>query len=133
MKSKEKCTDLDKDNRAKLIVAANQIENEVNDEDINRWEKTKGYVHNQLTNNELDDTNIHKLLSKAKQTNYNKILGTMIICSNNEFDVDYIKKYLKKLKDQNIPEQKIFIMCIRNYDYNILYNYILMKYGDSNE
>ena len=47
--------------------------------------------------------------------------------------MDYIKKYLKKLKDQNIPEQKIFIMCIRNYDYNILYNYILMKYGDSNE
>jgi hypothetical protein len=133
VKSKEKCTDLDKDNRAKLIVAANQIENEVNDEDINRWEKTKGYVHNQLTNNELDDTNIYKLLSKAKRTNYNKILGTMIICSNNEFDADYIKKYLKKLKDQNIPEQKIFIMCIRNYDYNILYNYILMKYGDSNE
>ena len=63
VKSKEKSTDLDKDNRTKLIVAANQIEQEVNDEDINRWEKTKGYVHNQLTQDELNDTNIYKLLS----------------------------------------------------------------------
>lgn len=133
VKSKEKSTDLDKDNRTKLIVASNQIEQEVNDEDINRWEKTKGYVHNQLTQDELNDTNIYKLLSKTKQTNYNKILGTMIICSDNEFNVDYLKEYAERLKDKNVPGQKLFIMCIRNYDYNVLYNYILMKYGDYND
>lgn len=130
IKSKERSIDLDKDNKEKLTFAANQIEDEVNDEDINRWEKTKGYVFSQLTNEEVDEKNIYKLLTNNSKDNYNKILGTMLICDSKEFDVNYIKGYLDKLKDKNVVNQKLFIMCIRNYDYDTLYNYILMKYGD---
>lgn len=130
IKSKERSIDLDKDNKEKLTFAANQIEDEVNDEDINRWEKTKGYVFSQLTNEEVDEKNIYKLLTNSSKNNYNKILGTMLICDSKEFDVNYIKGYLDKLKDKNVANQKLFIMCIRNYDYGALYNYILMKYGD---
>ena len=99
VKSKMKAENLDKDNKDKLLLASSQLEDEVNDEEINRWENTK-------------------------------ILGTMLICNENEFNKEYIKSYLEKLKDKNVDNQKIFLMCIRNYDYKELYNYILDKYGD---
>jgi len=132
IKSKEKSLNLDKDNKEKLLKASSQIEEEVNDEEINRWEKTKGYVFNQLTNDEIDEKNIYKLLNKKSKNNYNKILGTMIICPNEEFNLDYINGYINKLKDKNVENQKLFIMCIRNYDYNVLYNYILERFGEDN-
>lgn len=77
----------------------------------------------------MDEKNIYKLLTNNSKNNYNKILGTMLICDSKEFDVNYIKGYLDKLKDKNVINQKLFIMCIRNYDYDTLYNYILKKYG----
>ena len=133
VKSKEKSLELDKDNKEKLLLASNQIEDEVNDEKINRWEKTKGYVYNQLTDKEIDEKNIYKLLNRESKNNYNKILGTMLICSNEEFNLNFIKEYINKLKDEKVENQKIFIMCIRNFDYNILYNYILERFGENNE
>lgn len=133
VKAKEKSLELDKDNKDKLMLASNQIEKEVNDEDINRWEKTKGYVFNQLTKEEIDDKKIYKLLTKDSKYNYNKILCSMLVCNDGEFDIEYIKEYINKLKDNNVSNQKLFIMCIRNYDYNALYNYILKRYGDINE
>ncbi len=57
----------------------------------------------------------------------------MLICSNEEFNLDFIKEYINKLKDEKVENQKIFIMCIRNFDYNILYNYILERFGENNE
>jgi hypothetical protein len=133
VKSKEKSLNLDIDNKDKLTLAANQIDDEVNDDDINRWEKVKVHVYNQLTQKEIDDKKIHELLTQNSKNNYNKILCTMLICNSMKFHIDYIKTYLNKLKDQNVPNQKLFIMCIRNYDYDVLYNYISKKYGDANE
>ena len=130
VKSKLKTNDLDTDNKDKLMLASNQIEKEVNDEEINRWEKTKRYVRNQLTDEEVNEKNIYKLLNQKNKTHYNKILGTMLICNDNEFNAEYIKEYLEKLKDENVESQKLFLMCIRNYDYNILYEYISLKYGE---
>lgn len=129
VKSKLDTDNLDKDNKDKLILASNQIETEVNDENINRWEKTKKYVCNQLTDEEIDDKGIYKLLTQKNKTRYNKILGTMLICNDNEFNIEYIKGYLENLKDKNVKCQKTFLMCIRNFDYNILYDYIFLKYG----
>lgn len=57
----------------------------------------------------------------------------MLICSNEEFNLNFIKEYINKLKDEKVENQKIFIMCIRNFDYNILYNYILERFGENNE
>lgn len=130
VKSKMKTENLDKDNKDKLLLASSQLEDEVNDEEINRWENTKKYVHIQLSREEIDEKNLYKILNKKSKTNYNKILGTMLICNENEFNKEYIKSYLEKLKDKNVDNQKIFLMCIRNYDYKELYNYILDKYGD---
>lgn len=56
-----------------------------------------------------------------------------MICSNEEFNLNFIKEYINKLKDEKVENQKIFIMCIRNFDYNILYNYILERFGENNE
>lgn len=133
VKAKVKSSKLDKDNKEKLTKAANQINDEVSDTKINRWEKTKGYVLNQLTREQIDEKKIYRLLTKEGATNYNKILGTMLICSSDDFDVDYIKQYVNELKDLNVKNQKLFLMCIRNFDHEKLLEYIQSKYGDDDE
>lgn len=133
VKTKVKSSDLDKDNKEKLIIAASQINIEVNDKKINRWEKTKSHVIKQLTSGQIDENNIYKLLTRESANSYNKMLGTMLICNSSEFDTDYIKKYVKKLKDENVQNQKLFLMCIRNFDYEKLREYIQSKYGDDDE
>ncbi len=81
---------------------------------------------------EFDEKDIYKLLTKENAINYNKMLGTMLICPSNEFDITYIKKYANKLKDPNVPTQKMFLMCIRNFDYKKLREHIQLKYGGCN-
>ena len=110
IKSKLKTNNLDKDNEAKLKIASKQLEKEVRDKEINRWENAKKYVSLQLTNEEFDDNNIYELLTKSNAIlNYNKILGTMIICPNSDFDKEYIKKYASNLIDAEVENQTMII------------------------
>ena len=123
VKSKVKANNLNEDNKKKIKVASKQLEKEMNDENINRWEKAKALVPNQLGNNPKDQ-DIRKIFRKNQKQEYNQIISTLLIYDKDEFDIDDIRKYAKTLYHNKIKNQRILLMCIRSYDYNEIIKYI---------
>lgn len=124
VKSKLKSTTLDNDNEDKLKVASAQIETEANDTKINRWQKSKMYVYQQLTEIEKFNIEPFKLFTGKKKSEYNQMICTLLICDNGSFDKKYIESYIGTLYHKNVNGQKIFAMCIRSFDYEKIINFI---------
>lgn len=124
VKSKLKSTALDNDNEDKLKIASTQIETEANDTKLNRWQKSKTYVYQQLTEMERSNIEPFKLFTYKKRSEYNQMLCTLLICDNGSFDTQYIESYIETLYHKNVKEQKIFAMCIRSFDYQKIINFI---------
>lgn len=124
VKSQVKTENLDNDNKTKVKEASGQIKVEVEDEKINRWEKAKKQVRQQLSEIEQDETKIFKLLSKKNRNSYNQMIGTLLICENTNFSIDYIRNYSKDLFHDNVSNQKIFLVCIRSFDFEQIINAI---------
>lgn len=123
VKGKLKTKDLNDDNKAKIKIASKQLEKEVNDREINRWQRAKMQLSNQLGETS-EDKNIRKVFRKNQKNNYNKIISTLLIYDKQEFDVKDIKKYAEQLYHNQVKNQKILLLCIRSYDYNEIINYI---------
>lgn len=122
VKAKLTVNNLDKDNRGKIKVASGQIKNEVSDTEINRWDKAKQFVRQQFNEVELEEKNIFNLLKKENRKNYNQLIGTLLICEKEEFSKDYIKIYCNSL--QHMKNQKIFLICMRSFDYELIIKFI---------
>jgi len=133
VKSAVAVTNLDLDNKQKLKDASNQIEKEVSNKNLNRWEEAKKLVVCQLDEQEIIDKELYEKLNIESSNVYNKLLGSMIILDNGEFDLEYIKGYINDFFDNNVINQKIFALCIRNADYKKIVSYLEMKFGDQHE
>lgn len=125
VKSKVESKTLDNDNKDKLIEASSQILKEVNDKENNRWLKAKKYVNLQ----HADAVDIFKLFRNSKRNEYNQLVCSMLICKNGEFNKSYIEKYIETLIHYSVPNQKIFCICIRNYDYEKIIEYVEKEVG----
>lgn len=132
VKSKVKTTNLDSDNEKKIKLASKQLEKEMNDKDINRWQKAKLLLLNQLGNNPTDQK-IKKIFNKNQRHNYNQIISTLLIYDKDEFDIEKIKGYAEFLYHKQVKNQNILLMCIRAYDYNEIIKYIKEEMCDEYE
>jgi hypothetical protein len=132
VKSMLKTTKLDEDNEGKVKEASKQIKNEVNDSNFDRWGRAKRQVNHQLHEIELNEKKIYELFSKSKRNSYNQMIGTLLICNDCEFDKAYILKYLDNLFHENINNQKILLICIRSYDYEIIIEFVEKEIGAEN-
>lgn len=132
VKSKVNTSNLNDDNEKKIKIASKQLEKEMNDRDIDRWQKAKLLIPNQLDKSSRDK-NIRKIFSRNSQYNYNQIIGTLLICDNDKFDIEKIKKYAETLYHTNVKNQRILLMCIRSYDYNEIIKYIKEEMCDEYE
>ncbi len=124
VKSKIKSTDLDIDNEDKMKVASSQIETEANDTTINRWQKSKTHVYQQLSEIERGNIEPFKLFTGKKKNEYNQMLCTLLICDNGTFNKRYIESYIETLYHKKVEEQKIFAICIRSFDYEKIIDFI---------
>lgn len=130
IKAKEKKSkNLDYDNKIKVKLASNQLKEEVNDNEINRWNKAKMNVHLQLTEKEINEIDIFSFFSTKKRKEYNQLIGTLIIKDNGNFNCGYIEGYINDLFHENVKNQKIQLVCIRSFDYNMIIEYVKSKYG----
>ena len=111
------------DNKTKIKLASKQLEKEINDKEINRWQRAKMLIPSQLGEND-EDKNIRKIFRKNQKNNYNQIISTLLIYDKEEFEIEDIKKYAEKLYHNQVKNQKILLLCIRSYDYNEIINYI---------
>ncbi|WP_428026188.1 hypothetical protein [Arcobacter sp.] len=125
VKSKLNVINLDKDNYDKVAKASGQIKNEVMDEEINRWDKAKQHVRHQFSELELEEKSIYNLLKKENKTNYNQLIGTFLICEKEKFSKEYIRTYCNSL--QHMKNQKIFLICMRSFDYELIIKFIENK------
>lgn len=132
VKSKVEIIDLNKDNEKKIRLASKQLEKEMNDKEINRWQKAKLLIPNQLGDNPTDK-NIRKIFQKNQKQNYNQIIGTLLIYDRDEFDIEKIKEYAETLYHMQVKNQNILLMCIRSYDYNEIIKYIKEEMCDEYE
>lgn len=124
VKSKLKSTNLDNDNKSKVKNASNQIKLEVKDEEINRWEKAKKQVYLQLSEIEQNETKIFELLNKPHRSSYHQMIGTLLICDDENFNEDFIKSYIHELHHDDVDDQKMLLVCIRSFDYEMIIDYI---------
>lgn len=123
VKGKVKTKNLNDDNKVKIKLASKQLEKEVNDKEINRWQKAKMLLSNQLGETD-EDKNIRKIFRRNQKNSYNQIISTLLIYDKEEFNIEDIKKYAEKLYHNQVKNQKILLLCIRSYDYNEIINYI---------
>lgn len=123
VKGKVKTKNLNDDNKIKIKLASKQLEKEVNDTEINRWQRAKMLLTSQLGENE-EDQNIRKIFRKNQKNNYNQIISTLLIYDREKFEIEDIKKYAEKIYHKQVKNQKILLLCIRSYDYNEIINYI---------
>lgn len=123
VKGKVKTKDLNNDNKLKIKIASKQLEKEVNDTEINRWQRAKMLLSNQLGENDNDKI-VRKIFRKNQKNNYNQIISTILIYDKEEFDIENIKEYAEKLYHSQVKKQKILLLCIRSYDYNEIIKYI---------
>lgn len=131
VKSKIKSLNLDIDNKAKVKDASKQIKSEAEDEEINRWENAKKQVRQQLTEIEQEKFDIYKLLRKEYRNKYNQMIGTLLICSNSQFNKDFIIKYCNELFHENVENQKILLICMRSFDFEKIIKYIENEVGNN--
>lgn len=131
IKSKVRSMNINIDNKNKLKEASGDLEKLVRDTKINRWERAKSLVITQLSDKEIDDTEIYKKLSQDSSNNYNKLLGTMLMTKDGEFDLDFIKGYMNDLIDNDVTQQQIFAICVRNSDYVKIVSYLEGKFGEN--
>lgn len=123
VKGKVNTQNLNNDNKAKIRIASKQLEKEINDAEVNRWQRAKLLFPSQLGENETD-INIRKIFRKNQKQNYNQIISTLLIYDKDEFNIDDIKTYCYKLYHKQVENQKILLLCIRSYDYNEIIKYI---------
>ena len=119
--------DLNKIAKEKIMLASNTIESEVGDKVINRWHKAKDSVLNQHTLKSIHELSIFELVDDSKYDNYNKIPVTMIVNNDEEFNLESLMSYIEDLKDKKVNNQKILVICIRNKDLSLIYNYLKSK------
>lgn len=113
--------------KEKIILASNTIEKEAKDKSINRWQKAKDSIRNQHTQKSIKELSIFELVDDSKYNDYNKIPVTMIINNDEEFDLKSLMSYIEKLKDKSANNQKILVICIRNKDLSLVYDYLKSK------
>lgn len=133
VKSAVNSSNIDNDNKQKLKEASKQIETEANDSRLNRWEEAKKLVVCQIEQQDIDAKKIYDKLTINSSSDYNKLLGSMIILDKGEFNLDFIKTYINDFFDTKVINQKIFAMCIRNCDYKKIVNYLESRFGDNYE
>lgn len=120
---------LDNLTKEKLILASNTIENEVNDMDNNRWQKAKDGILLQLSDAEERKLHCFELLDDSNCNNYNKIATAMVVKDVEVFDIEFLKSYINEMLDENVKNQRLLVICIRNKDLNIVFDYIKTKFG----
>ena len=129
VKTKVKSESLDQDNKEKVKAASSQIKLETEDAEINRWERAKKQVRHQLTVIEQKEKDIFKILSKSHRASYNQMIGTLLICSDQFFNKDFISTYCNELIHENIGNQKIFLICMRSFDFEQIIKFIEHEVG----
>ena len=53
----------------------------------------------------------------------------MVVKDVEVFDIEFLKSYINEMLDENVKNQRLLVICIRNKDLNIVFDYIKTKFG----